>query len=474
MKRLKDLMIVSTFAAVVLHGGWSEVGKVVGDPDSAVSFGYSIDFDGNYAAVGDPGENAVYVFKTDEDGNWQQFSKVQRDTGSLTINEFGTDVAIDDQQDIGRLDVVLAIGSPKVNYHIGQFTLNASGVFVYRLNDSEDGFDLNKTFISNYYNSSGMAIDLDSYKKLVNLGGGLDPHLVWVATEILASGKPIDGEVELHYYSDLVDWNQTTVTPSAGDGTRFGESVSLSIKGDQWYLAVGAPDENVTHYNRITGDTTTYEGKGAVYLYRLDEGIDPLITANNEYRIHQHIPDYFLVNSGIVENSAFGTAVDLENNGTTYDDVRLIVGAKKENIGHKSKGNIVTANEGEACVYKMTAEPPSWEWSRVGYPLTGSTISSVNDGFGLHVAVNGNLAVVSAPMIDGEKGAVFAYDYNGTSWIQRSVLQPANAGGFGNDVDIVNGQVVSSNQDHKEVSIFEYEPNHSVGTIPAIIMYLLH
>lgn len=469
MNRLKRGITLGILAVVMVYGKWEEVGKVVGDPASAVSFGYSIDIDGKYAAVGDPDENAVYVFKADANGTWQPFDKIVSPMVAISlIDEFhffeiGTDLAIDDQSDVHGDDVVLAIGSPKVDEYVMGENLPHSGILIYRLNNTGDGFDRNTTFLTDDYNTSGRAVALDSYAK--NTVEGL--KLIWHVTEILAIGKPASGVVDLHYYSDQADWNQTTITPSAGDGKRYGESVALSIRGDQWYLAVGAPEEDVTK------GSDTYQGKGAVYLYQLAEGTDPWIVADNEYRIHQWIPDIFKPNTGVVENSAFGTSVDLENNGTTYDTVRLIVGAQKENIGYSDFHGNYVAHGGEACVYEMTTPPPSWEWSRISYPLKGSTVSSVDDGFGLHVAAFGNLAVVSAPMLDGGKGAVFAYDFNGTSWVQRPVLQPANAEGFGSDVAIVHKAVVSGNTGKQEVSAFEYQPDQPMDVNPSILIYLL-
>ena len=477
MVYLKKVIAMSALAATALYGNWSEVAKVMGDPTSAVSFGYSIDIDGQYAAVGDPGENAVYVFKADTNGTWLPFDKIVSPSTAIALSQFsffniGTDLAIDDQSDVLGNDVVLAIGSPKVNRITLGSLYKCSGILVYRLNDTNDGFDLNTTFLTSDYNTSGSAVDLDSYAKATIQ----DLQLIWHVTEIVASGKPSSGEVELHYYSDQTDWNQTVITPSAGNGIRFGESVALSIEGAQWYLAVGAPGEDVTYTDR-NGSTTTFQGKGAAYLYRLDEGIDPgdpWITANDEYRLHQTMPIYLTLDQGIVEDSAFGIAVDLENNDTTYDTVRLIVGAEKENVGYKDRLGNITADEGEASVFAMTAPPPSWAWDRIGYVLKGSSISSVADGFGSHVAVNGNLAVVSAPDIDTGKGAVFAYDYNGTAWSQRPVLQPVNANGFGSDVTIVNGLVASGNKHAKEVSIFDYTPDQPTTANPALLMYLLN
>ncbi len=477
MRRLKNIIAISA-AAVALHGNWSEAGKVAGDPSSAVSFGYSVDTDGQYAAVGDPGENAVYVFKADANGTWQPFDKIVSPMVAVSLYdefhffEIGTDLAIDDQSDVHGNDVVLAIGSPKIDeYAIGQ-TSPHSGILVYRLNNTGDGFDKNTTFLTDDYNTSGRAVDLDSYAKATvqNL------KFIWHVTEILVSGKPASGEVELHYYSDQTDWNGTVVTPSAGNGVRFGESVALSIEGAQWYLAVGAPGEDVTHTNR-DGTTSTYQGKGAAYLYRLDEGTDPgepWITVNDEYRLHQSIPIFLTLDEGIVEDSAFGTAVDLENNDTTYDTVRLIVGAEKENVGYRDRLGNITADEGEAAVFAMTAPPPSWAWEQMGYSLKGSTVSSVANGYGSHVAVNGNLAVVSAPDIDSGKGAVFAYDYNGTAWTERPPLQPLNADSFGSDVAITNSRVVSGNKNAKEVSIFDYSPDQLTNTSPALLMFLLN
>lgn len=90
-------------------------------------------------------------------------------------------------------------------------------------------------------------------------------------------------------------------------------------------------------------------------------------------------------------------------------------------------------------------------------------IGGKNDYVGRNVAIDGNLAVVSAPgMRTG--GGILVYRFNGEDWVRTAVIRPQKNSGIsflGNSVDVLGNRVVAGAIDGRYycVVIFEFENN---------------
>ena len=86
-------------------------------------------------------------------------------------------------------------------------------------------------------------------------------------------------------------------------------------------------------------------------------------------------------------------------------------------------------NQGSACFYKFNGT--YWEFTQMITDLSGLPF----DNFGYAVAISGNYAIVGAPSAKVgsiiHQGAVFIYQYNGSTWLFKQTI--TNSGGAAND-----------------------------------------
>ncbi|MFK7844138.1 MAG: choice-of-anchor D domain-containing protein, partial [Rhodothermales bacterium] len=179
---------------------------------------------------------------------------------------------------------------------------------------------------------------------------------------------------------------------------RFGQSVS--IEGN--HAIVGSwQDDN------IRGD-----GAGAAYVYQLDGS-----TWQQQFK---------LVASDGEQGDRFGSAVTVQGND-------VIVGA--------ANGGFF----GEGTAYVFSSNGTVWEEEG----KLSSSDAGLSDGFGSTVAIEGNIAVVGAPIHDRQssidEGAAYVFEKVSGTWVERTKLSASDGASgyeFGGAVDLVGGEIV--------------------------------
>ena len=155
MKKSMIYLLSSLMVSTTLWAGWIEADKIVqGSGDENLSFGHSIDIDGDYAIVGAPdefnGNGAVYIYKKDINGNFtpfQELKSIQKayDYSTSFYNGAGSDVAVSDD---GGNHVSIAIGAPETrNYYYPVYsTTYYDSVVVFDLNVTSNRFEFSDSF----------------------------------------------------------------------------------------------------------------------------------------------------------------------------------------------------------------------------------------------------------------------------------------------------------------------------------------
>jgi len=141
---------------------------------------------------------------------------------------------------------------------------------------------------------------------------------------------------------------------------------------------------------------------GVVYIYREIGG-----TWSEEAKLYADDDTYAA--------QGFGDSVSLS--GET-----LVVGAPQDiSLG---------SNAGAAYVFQRSGTD-WWQAAKLK-----ANDGAVNDRFGSSVATNGSTAIVGAPGDDSNKGAVYAYEFSGGSWVQAAKLTTGDGGDlFGTAID---------------------------------------
>jgi len=110
----------------------------------------------------------------------------------------------------------------------------------------------------------------------------------------------------------------------------------------------------------------------------------------------------------------------------------------------------VGANSSQGAVYIFMRNGSTWS----AQPMITSSDGAASDDFGLHVAINGNTAVIGAPYKNGSQGAAYVFTYNGSAWSQQQKLTASD--GAANDIFgcsvAVNGDTAVVGADQKTVS----------------------
>ena len=134
----------------------------------------------------------------------------------------------------------------------------------------------------------------------------------------------------------------------------------------------------------------------------------------------------------------FGRAVALDPSGES-----MVIGA----YGWRDE-------RGAAFIFRRT---PSNRWVESSAIFAGDGLAG--DRFGASAALQGNTLVVGAPWVDDRRGAVYLYEFNGSSWKEHQRLQPSGLSEFdefGGDVGL-NGNKLAIGVDGKDRgSVFVY------------------
>ena len=106
---------------------------------------------------------------------------------------------------------------------------------------------------------------------------------------------------------------------------------------------------------------------------------------------------------------------------------------------------------GAALLYRRDAQG---EWSEAGRLAPGG--AGEDAGFGGAVALDGGVAVVSAPGEDDGAGAVYVFTRTGDTWSERSRFQPdEGGGGFGSGIALDGASLLVSTALSREVFMAE-------------------
>ncbi len=310
----------------------------------------------------------------------------------------------------GQSVAASADGSTVVFSAMGDDTGKGS-VFVYRWNGSSwVAMKLTATI-----RTSG-----DQYGYSVAVSG--DGNTVVVGASLVHVGANTDQGLTYVYRWNGSSWVENTL--KASDGATddcFGSSVTVSADGGT--VAVGS-----------TGNDS---GKGAVYVFQWNGSSYsqmPKLTANDGEGL-----DFF------------GSSVAVSADGSV-----LVAGA----IGDDDKGSA----SGAAYVYRWNGSSYAQEQK-----LTASD-GVANDALGTSVAVseNGSTVVVGSPGNDSNKGSVYVYRWNGSSYAQEQKLTASDGATldyFGNSV-VVSGDggmvvVGAYGDDSKKGSAYVYRRDGS-------------
>jgi len=220
---------------------------------------------------------------------------------------------------------------------------------------------------------------------------------------------------------DGSSWNERSTILTASDAAAsdsFGSGISLS--GDGTVLAVGADK----------WDGAGGANQGAVYVFDWDGS-----SWNERSTI--------LTASDADVSFFFGIRCDLSN-----DWLILAVGSDGWNPG-------AAANQG--AVYVFDWDGSSWTERTTALTASDAAASDLF-GVGLGLSNNGLTLIVGADGATSNEGAVYVFDYNGTSWVERSSILVASAPSTGDDFGIGTG--VSSDSAVYVIGASGYGVNH--------------
>jgi hypothetical protein len=177
-------------------------------------------------------------------------------------------------------------------------------------------------------------------------------------------------------------WTRTVTDPDGANGDDFGAAVAVNGA----VMVIGAPE-----------DDDVGENSGSVFVY---ENIDGVWTQVQK-----------LTASDPFDNLAFGNSV-------AVDGKVLVVGAPDLNTGE----------EGTTSGFAYIFEHDGDRWIEVQKIQKNNP--NPDEEFGYRVAISGNTIAVSAPQDDVNDflvGAVYIFEYEDGSWVQKQQLVPSDA-----------------------------------------------
>jgi HYR domain-containing protein/FG-GAP repeat protein len=264
-------------------------------------------------------------------------------------------------------------------------------------------------------------------------------------------------------------WSQQAYLKASNTngGDFFGNSVAIS--GDT--VVVGAPDED-SHATGVNGDQSdnSAASSGAAYVY-----VRTGATWSQEA---------YLKASNTEANDDFGFSVSISGE-------IIVVGAPGEDsnaIGvNGDQANNAASNAGAAYVFVRTGTT----WSQEAYLKASNT--DALDGFGVSVAIFGNVVVVGASAEDSSatgvngnqsdnsflaSGAAYVFVRNATSWSQQAYLKASNTDPqdiFGTAVAISGNTIVvgAEGEDSNATGVNGDQSDDSVLSAGAAYVFLI-
>jgi len=225
-------------------------------------------------------------------------------------------------------------------------------------------------------------------------------YAVEIRGNVLAVGAPFDNDIGINagavYIFELQDgehWIETQKITSALADEQDNFGISVAIEDN--YMVVGAHNDEIDKFMQ-----------GSVYVYR------------NAYGGWYYNRKLYASDATAYDN--FGRCIDVGNQ-------HIIVGA----TGKDDNGS----NSGATYIYEIGS------WAEYKLPVSNS---DVNHRFGTSVAISGDNAFVGSRGLNSEDigGIVYKYQFNGTNWIEESVIESPNSNlseQFGATIDIDGG-----------------------------------
>jgi hypothetical protein len=253
---------------------------------------------------------------------------------------------------------------------------------------------------------------------------------------------------------------QKLTNPVPGDQLNYGRAIAMT--GDVLAVARWGPPAVVFVYRR-SGTTWSLEAtltpSFADQRYGTDVAVatNLIVVGDPHYGIQEGAAEVYRYTAGVGWQSefvAFGAVGSLLGESVDAYRDRMVAGGSEINVG----------GTGHAEVYKYTAGTGTWAHEQT---LIGSD-SAAGDGLGFNVSIASSGIYAAAPGHDAiatNAGAVYAFTFNGTSWVQAMKKAPTFLvafDNFGTTMDatvgllgVANRYQVPSPPDPKAVYVFE-------------------
>ncbi|WP_394221453.1 FG-GAP repeat protein [Alteromonas gracilis] len=225
---------------------------------------------------------------------------------------------------------------------------------------------------------------------------------------MMRDDKGKDSGAVIAFERDKKVWAQTQIitAPDANAGDAFGQSISLTDK----YLVVGAPKND-----------TLGNDAGAAYIFKREQ---------NAWRYQAKIV------------ASDGLAGDLFGVSVAIDDDTIIVGADLHDE--------IAENAGAVYVFRLSDS----QWKQEAKLVAAD--GGKTDIFGVRVAISEDIAIVSARRDDVEgigvdAGSAYIFERSGTTWAQKAKLTSPDGKAddrFGRGVALDGNMAIISAMNH--------------------------
>lgn len=392
--------------------------------NSSDAFGSSIAIDADTVIVGSPYHNydetgatnlsdagAAFIYKRTT-GVWNLEEKIVASgtNARRASDNFGTSVDV-----YGDVAVVGVTGQD-FNEAGASSLSNAGAVYVF--NRAVNDWSLTTKLVGSGSTNSRLVGDQFGFKVK------LDSSTLVVSAfyqDYDSSGANLqDNAGAIYVYVNSGSWGiEQKITPT-GANSRYGDSVSayadqfskvIAIAGDK--IVSGAPgqDYDASGSNKIfnAGAVFSFERSTGVWS-QTQKIVDTIVPASRSN----------LYNS---QYDVYPRSIELSSDGQT-----LVIGSMGESYDKNNSNPEYRA--GAVYVYKKVSG--TWQFSALITP-TGTNSRNQEDYFGASVSLNGNYLAVGAPGHDYDSsganyselsGAVFIYEFDGTSWDQIQKITP--------------------------------------------------
>jgi len=404
--------------------------------DTFDKFGYSsvLSGDGNTLAVGAYYEDsigtginsdsqddnsagsagAVYLFRYDGT-DWSQEAYIKA-SNTKAGNQFGVSLSLSAD---GNILAVGSLGedssSTGINSTANEDANSAGAAYIFKFTD---GAWEQETYIkasnTEKGDNFGLAVSLSSDGTVLAVGTknedsnatGIYMDESSVSTEQANNSETSAGAVYVYRF-EASNWTQEAYIKASNAEGRDYFGAALALSGDGDTLVVGAYGEDSNSGDDESNGSLS--GSGAAYVFRFDD-----TSWTQEAYIKAATP---------TGTSSFGESVSLSDDGNT-----LAVGADDENTTEDDSGAVHVfrftdaAWSEQAFIKASTVGEDAGFGKRVSLSADGSTLAvSAIYETSLSVGINGEETIT-----DDKHGAAYAFEYDGTDWVQYAYIKPSN------------------------------------------------